>query len=126
MNILFFEDNKITQNIVRKYTNTTLNAKTEVKASLINADFYLKTHYIKKFDLIICDYCFPLLDATEKLEELRDCGKPVLFYSALDYEDFEERVLGKLKSMPDNFQFVRKASNFRLLADKIKAMCGIK
>lgn len=126
MNILLFEDNKTTQQIVTKYTEAKLGAKTLVESTLFNADLYLKTHYIDKFDIVVCDYCFPLLDATEKLEELRDCGKPVLFYTALSEDDFLEKVVNKLGALPVNFQHIRKATKLNLFISKIKLMVGIK
>lgn len=126
MNILYFEDNKVQQEIVSKYTQATLGAKTCLENTLYNTDIFLKTHYIEKFDIVICDYCFPGIDATEKLEDLRDCGKPVLFYTCLDEKEFEDKVIGKLGEMPYNFQYVRKATTLRLLLNKIKLMLGIK
>jgi len=126
MNILLFEDDKTQQQIVSQYTRSKLGAKTLIESSLFNADLYLKTHHIEKFDIIVCDYCFPLLDATEKLEELRDCGKPVLFYTCLDQDEFIERVTNKIGSIPENFEYIRKATKLDLFLNKLKKMVGVK
>lgn len=111
LNVLHFEDDLANQEIVKQNLTNKFGAKTHTESSLQNLDIYFKTHYIENFDLIICDWNFPVFDIELKLATLENSAKPILFYSCLDRCEWLKKVKRVLGKIPDNFSFARKASD---------------
>jgi len=109
LNVLHFEDEKTNQMIVRHKLKNKFGATTQTESTLQNLDIYFKTHYIDQFDLVICDWNFPIFNIELKLPTLAKSGKPILFYSCIDECEWLERVKKVLGKIPDNFTFNRKA-----------------
>lgn len=109
-NVLHFEDDRTAQKIIKRLVADEIGGKTLTESTLLNANIRLNPLLLEAVDCIICDFMFPNRDATSILKELAQSKKPVLFYTCLDEEDFCERCLTVLKSIPYNFQHVQKAS----------------
>lgn len=109
-NILLFEDDKSTQQLIIGYISKTTGAKIRTESTLLNADIYLKSHLIENFDVIICDWMFPIMNAESKLREFRDCGKPVIFYTCLGETNFLEKVYKHLGEIPKSFYYHQKGT----------------
>lgn len=111
VSILHFEDDKVNQLMVRKLLKKRFNAYVRTEDTLNNVHLYVEyPHLLERYNAIICDYMFPKVDATAKLKILSECDKPIIFYTCLDREDWEFRVIRKLGTIPKNFTHLRKAS----------------
>lgn len=108
---LHFEDDKSAQKFIRKIIEDEIGGETLTETTLLNAKSQLNNKFmLEAIDCIIVDFMFPNRDATSILHELAKSKKPVLFYTCLDEDDFCEKCLKVLKSIPYNFQYVQKAS----------------
>ena len=109
---LHFEDDRSSQNIIRRMVKAEIGGETLTESTLINARSQLRNKFmLEAIDCIICDFMFPGKDASSILEELAMSKKPVLFYTCLEEDDFCEKCLKVLKTIPYNFKFVQKASH---------------
>lgn len=113
--ILYFEDDKISQNMMTSRLKLKFGAKITIESTLKNLDIYIRTQYINEFDLIICDYCFTGEDISPKLQYLAAIDKRVVFNTCLDYDDWQRRVIEQLGEIPNNFVYTRKADYSGLL-----------
>jgi len=111
VSILHFEDDKVNQMMVKKLLQKRFEAYVRTESTLNNVDLYIENpHLLERYNAIICDYMFPKVDATVKLEAFSKCDKPVIFYTCLDKDDWEFRVIRKLGHIPKNFSHLRKAA----------------
>jgi len=111
VSILHFEDDRINQVMVREILKKRFQAYVRTEDTLNNVDLYIEyPHLLERYNAIICDYMFPKVDASVKFEAFANCGKPVIFYTCLDKDDWEFRVIRKLGHIPKSFSHLRKAS----------------
>lgn len=108
INILHFEDLDTTRLIVEKRLSHDFDINYYGESTLRNLDMYLTYPMCENFDVIICDYCLPDIDASQKLYILSKCSKNVIFYTCLSEKDFCQRVDKVLGYMPFNFRFINK------------------
>tara|TARA_R110002020_G_scaffold2048_3_gene9414 strand:- start:3126 stop:3524 length:399 start_codon:yes stop_codon:yes gene_type:complete len=114
INILHFEDDKVSQKLIKKRMKMEFHARVKTESTLHNLDIYFKTHLIDQFHVVICDFCFPGESADSKLEILAKSKKTIIFNTCLDEDDFHMAVWDKLGDIPSNFVFVRKADKLGL------------
>ena len=123
LTILHFEDDRVTQKIVRdRLAREALPLKVITESTFFNSSAYLKSPLTNHIDLIISDYMMPNMSAEAVLDDLANCGTMVIFYSCLDEIDFYEKCMKILGRIPGNFRFVMKASigNLDKLMELIK------
>ena len=125
LEILHFDDCADDRHAVETYLKQVYGdiAYTE-ESTLLNLEGYLTSPLVDYFDVIICDYCMPVVDAGQKLKFLADCNKEVIFYTCLSQRQFVENVRSKLGYIPFNFKFIQKATpdmfqNLTACIDKI-------
>ena len=109
LSVLHFEDDRLTQSLLRKRLKKKYNARIRTESTLLNIEALCNTHLVQNFDFIICDFMFPTVSAQEKLDVLADCKKYIIFYTCLDKIDFQERCHKGLGFVPSNFIHCRKA-----------------
>lgn len=110
LSIFHFEDDKPTQLLIKKTMLMEFNAIISAESTLMNLDMYFDTHFMDDIDIIICDVCFPTESAISKIKTLARSKKPIIFNTSLDEDVFYEMVWDKLKDIPKNFHFIRKAT----------------
>ena len=127
ISVLHFEDEAHDRLLVKKRLSHEYEIRFLGESTLRNLDMYLSPAWIDNFNVIICDYCLPDIDAGKKLLTLSRCPKMIIFYSCLTEEQFCKNVQDILGYMPFNFRFIQKSSvnQFNRMISYINCDCDL-
>ncbi len=121
--ILLFEDDRTQQTIIKdRLKKEDFPVRLRTERTYYNTEALIKSPFESLFDVIICDVMMPEISAYDKLKDLADTRKPIIFYTCVCEEEFCEQCKKILGTIPYNFKFIRKASegNLSRLMNTIK------
>lgn len=108
ISILHFDDEKMARTMLKLKLSTEYDIRFFGESTLKNAEMYLGPAWIDNFNVIVCDYCMPDVNAGHKLKLFAECKKNIIFYSCLTEDQFCKNVYSILGYIPFNFRFVQK------------------
>jgi len=112
---LYVDDEPSLLNVVKDYLELNGDIEIDIEKSPRKALDIIRT---KRYDAIICDYNMPGMTGVEVLKKIRteDKETPFIFFSALDFDQFDGRPFPPGKQM-----FIHKSADFRGMCEKLAA-----